>query len=78
MLHSAFGDIKLSQNLIIALKNFYSIPTLLLFGLIVNGSLLNMSESMLNNTRKCMLGNGFCVLGSVNSSLGSFHNAGSL
>ena len=48
MIHNNLVYIKISENLVITLKNLNGVPSLLLLGHIVNGGFLDMSDGMLD------------------------------
>ena len=78
MLKNCFVYIERSKNLVVSLKYLDGVPSLLLLGKSVNGSLLNVSKCMLNNAGERVLRNGLCVLRGVDSSLCRLHYARAL
>ena len=75
MLKGGRGDLHLLKHLFIAFEYLYSVPALLLLGHIVNDSLLDVSERVLDRAGEGVLRNGFAVMSRLYRGLGGFLDA---
>ena len=78
MVQNGLGNIQLGQHFVVALENLNGVPTLLLLWHIVDNSLFNVRQGVLNGASKGMLGNGLCGGAGSHGSVGSVHDAGAL
>ena len=78
MLKGELVDIKARKHLVIALKDLDGVPSLLLFGQVMDGGLLDMSDRVLNAAGEAVLRDRLTALCSLYSSLGGFLNTGLL
>ena len=75
VIENILGDFQLLKHLVVALEYLYGIPALLLKGHVMYGSLLDMSDSVLNGAGESMHGDGFCAMGGFDRGLCGFHDA---
>ena len=75
MLEHIGGDGELCKHLVVALKNLYRVPALLLLGHIVYGGLLDMRYRVLDNAGEGVHGDGLCAFRRLYRGLGCKHNA---
>ena len=78
MVQNGLGNIQLGQHFVVALENLNGVPTLLLLRHIVDNSLFNVRQGVLNGASKGMLGNGLRRGAGSHGSVGSVHDAGAL
>ena len=75
MLHNGSIDLELSKSLVVALEDLYRVPALLILRHGVQSRFLDVSDSVLDRAGEGVHRNGLAVLCSVDSGLGSVHNA---
>ena len=78
MRHDVCRNLDSLENLVVALKDLDRVPALLLFGLVVDDSLFDMRNRMLDRTGERVHRDGLRALCRADCRLGSFHDAGAL
>ena len=75
MLKGRLVEVELCKHLVVALKNLYGVPSLLLLGESVDGGLFNVRESVLDGALKGVHREGLCVLRRLDCRLGRSHDS---
>ena len=78
MRHDVCRNLDSLEDLVVALKDLDRVPALLLFGLVVDDSLFDVRNRMLDRTGERVHRDGLRALCRADCRLGSFHDAGAL
>lgn len=75
MLKGRLVEVELRKHLVVALEDFYSVPSLLLLGESVDGGLFNVRESVLDGALKGVHREGLGALRRLDCRLGGVHDS---